>query len=137
MDLVGGLAAATEALKLVKELREVDKQLSEAELKLRLVDLADRLVDAKQALSDAKEEKTRLLEQIEKLKSKAKRERNLRDRDGLLFELDKQGNEVGEPYCNHCYVKEEKLFRLQRTSWNRASRYDCHNCRFMMLPDSR
>ena len=46
MDIIGGIAAATEGLKLVNELRRIDKEIDKAELKLRLVDVVDKLIDA-------------------------------------------------------------------------------------------
>jgi hypothetical protein len=54
MDIIGGLAAATQAIGLVKELRDIDRGVDEATFKLKIADLILVLADAKVALSEAK-----------------------------------------------------------------------------------
>ena len=134
MDILGGIAAATDGIKLVNELRKIDREMDKAELKLRLVDLADKLLDAKQALQDAHEHELKLKREIEGLTAKLKQRAQLKDDEGLLFETDDEGKQSGEPFCNHCYVKEDRLYRLVPTQWENSIRYDCSNCRFMHLP---
>jgi hypothetical protein len=128
MDIIAGLGAATEGLKLIGELRKIDKEVDKAELKLRLVELADKLLDAKQALQDAQDERRCLLEKITQLEDDLKLKIKLQDEQGLLFEIEGQGVRVGEPYCNSCYVKESKLFRLLSTS-SMQGPYKCSNCK--------
>jgi hypothetical protein len=134
MDLVGGISALSEALKLTKELRSIDREIDKTELKLRLVDVVDRLLEAKEALQDAKQERQDLLVQIEELRRKLSERAKLMDDEGLLFEISDDGKPTGEPYCNQCYVKDDKLFRLVPSQWNNAIRYDCSNCKFTHLP---
>ncbi len=52
-EIVTGLAAANQAVGLVKELREIDRSVDEAGFKLKLADLTQLLADAKIALSEA------------------------------------------------------------------------------------
>lgn len=137
MDLIGGISAATEGLKLVNELRKIDKEVDKADLKLRLIELADKLMDAKQALQEAQEREFSLKRRIVELEERNDLKDRLKDFDGLLYEVDEGGREVGEPYCNHCFVKETKLYRLVGKSWDGGTRYDCTNCTFMHLPNSR
>ena len=128
MDILGGISAATEGLKLVNELRKIDKEVDKAELKLRLVEVADKLLDSKQALQQAQETEFELRRQITSLEKSIMQRATLRDRDGLLFEINAAENEVGEPFCNHRFVKEDKLFRLQYGPYHAGS-HKCSNCK--------
>jgi len=62
MDIMTGLTAISETLKITKELRAVDSRVGEAEWKLRLADMVDKLLEAKEALIDAKENEATLRE---------------------------------------------------------------------------
>ena len=135
MDIIGGIGAATEGLKLVNELRKIDKELDKAELKLRLVEVADKLLDSKQALQSAQETEFALRAEISKLEAKLDQRAKLVDRDGLVFEIDDKGSPIGEPYCNQCFVKEEKLFRLVWTKRAAGSGYNCNNCKTLVITE--
>ncbi|WP_187430277.1 hypothetical protein ROLI_007780 [Roseobacter fucihabitans] len=54
MNVVEGLTAASLALGLVKDLRDIDRSVDEAEYKLKIAEIIKALADAKIALSDAK-----------------------------------------------------------------------------------
>lgn len=135
MDVLGGIAAATEGLKLVNELRKIDKEVDKAELKLRLVDLADKLLDAKQALQDAYENQLSLRHEIDDLEAKLKLRASLQDENGLLYELKDDGTKAGEPYCNLCFVREEKQFRMRRilAAVHSGEHYLCDNCKIKVV----
>ena len=136
MDIMMGLSAISQTLAITKELRSIDREMDVAELKLRLSDLVGGLLEAKEALQDAKEERRNLIEQIAELKTKLTDRGKLEDENGLLFTLNDNGSRVGEPFCNHCYVNDEKMFRLIPSSWNRTTKYDCTHCNFMHLPEA-
>jgi uncharacterized Fe-S cluster-containing protein len=130
MDIIGGISAATEGLKLVNELRKIDKELDKAELKLRLVDVADKLLDSKQALQDARDTEATLRDEIEELKRKLHEKAHLEDENGFLYMLDDDGKRIGEPFCNLCNVKEGRLYRMRHIapSVGRKEGYLCDNC---------
>lgn len=134
MDIIAGIGAATEGLKLLNELRKIDKEVDKAELKLRLVDITDKLLDSKQALQDAQERETLLKQKVESLEKRLEDRGTMRDRNGLLFQIDGEGKETGEPFCNHCYVKEERLFRLRHFEAQVGSmaHYRCDNCKVVI-----
>ena len=113
MDLLGGLTAIQQTLAITKELRSIDDKINVAELKIRIAEIVDSLLDAKQALLDAQEREAQLRSEISLLVDAAKRRSALRDADGCLYEIDQAGAQVGEPYCNLCFVREEKLYRLK------------------------
>jgi len=129
MDFIGGIAAATEGLKLVNELRKIDKEVDKAELKLRLVDVADKLLDSKQALQDAQEREFDLRKRIAILQDQLAERPRLKDISGLLFEVGQDGKLLGAPYCNHCYVSEDKLFRLLPEKYNHRPAHKCQHCK--------
>ncbi|MDO6457020.1 hypothetical protein Q4560_11500 [Celeribacter halophilus] len=54
MDILTGLSAATQAIGIAKELRDIDRSVDEASFKLKLADLTEALADTKIALADAK-----------------------------------------------------------------------------------
>ena len=131
MDIVAGIVAVTEALRLTKELRNIDLELDKVELKLHLVDLYHRLLESKEALQDAKEERLALKQQISDLEGRLRQRANLFDERGRLYELDEEGNRSRDPYCNLCYVKEGKLYRMHRRNGHEYVRahYWCDNCK--------
>ncbi len=127
MDIIGGISAATEGLKILNELRKIDKDLDKAELKLRLTEIVDKLLDSKQALQEAQEREFALRNELRHLEARLEDTGRLEDQDGLLFRLDDADTRVGEPYCNQCHVKEGKLYRLLYGPYFGGS-HKCSNC---------
>ena len=129
MDIVTGISAASEALKIVKTLKDVENSLDNAEFKLRVVGLIDHLLEAKEALQDAKERERKLSKQIYDLKEQLRDQQRHEDDQGMLFELDADGDRSGEPFCNKCYVdsNKQKKFRLIRKAGDRPY-YQCPKC---------
>ena len=54
MDIIGALATASQAVKLAKDLREIERDLDSAGYKAKMAELYGNLADIKMALSDAK-----------------------------------------------------------------------------------
>ena len=127
MDIIGGMNAANQALNMINELRKLDKEMDKADLKLRLVDLADKLLESKQALQDAQQREFDFKAKITQLEAELAERGDFEDEDGLLHELDNDRKRLPGPFCNHCYVKEGKLFRLIFGSDMRGA-YRCSNC---------
>lgn len=113
IDIMTGLSAISETIKITKELRNIDSKMDVAELKLRLSDLVDSLLSAREALQDAKENERILKVKIEELTQLLVLRGKYEDDDGCLYELDGNGKRIGVPYCNLCYVREDKLYRLK------------------------
>lgn len=55
MDIISGLAAATQAVGLIKELNDIDRGVDESSFKLKIAEVIEVLADTKIALADAKE----------------------------------------------------------------------------------
>jgi DNA repair ATPase RecN len=129
MDLMTGLSAISQTLAITKDLRNIDEKINIADFKLRLADLVERLLEAKEALQDAKEHERRLLDQIDLLTKKLNRKATLQDEAGRLYEVDSEGKKFGEPYCNLCFVRDEKLYRLLPWREKDGKSYRCGNCK--------
>ncbi|MBB5046150.1 chromosome segregation ATPase [Rhodopseudomonas rhenobacensis] len=56
VDFTVALASASQALTIVKQLREIDKGVSEGELKASMADLYGKVAELRMALTDAREE---------------------------------------------------------------------------------
>jgi len=128
MDIMTGLSALSETLKITKELREIDDKVAVADLKLKLADLVDSVLDAKQALQEAKQREAELCARILELETQIEENAHLQDEDGCLFKIDETGTRIGEPYCNRCYVSSGKMFRLRKNTSNYSFEYRCDEC---------
>jgi hypothetical protein len=128
IDILSGITAVSETLKITKELRSIDDKVAVADLKLRLSDVVDGLLEAKEALQDANERERDLKAEIEQLKAQRDLKERLEDDNGLLFKVDQERNRIGEPYCNHCYADSGKLFRLIRRNDSFGFAYRCTSC---------
>ena len=55
-EIIAGVGALSNAITIVKTLREADKAYDQASLRLQLADLLDKLADGKVALVEARQE---------------------------------------------------------------------------------
>ncbi|SHH29941.1 hypothetical protein [Cognatishimia maritima] len=69
MDIMSGLSAASTAIGIAKDLREIDRSVDEASYKLKIAELVSLLADAKLSLSEAKQQVASLEEEILNLTS--------------------------------------------------------------------
>ncbi len=69
MDIMGALAVAGNAVKLAKDLRDLERDLDSASFKAKMAELYGNLADIKMALSDAKEELHEKEGEVKKLKA--------------------------------------------------------------------
>lgn len=129
MDIMSGLTAVSETLKITKELRSIENNIDKAELKLRLADLIDGLLEAKEALQDAKQREIDLLDEIKKMKEQFVDRSRYEDENGLLYKLNESNEREGEPFCNLCFVRESKLYRMRFRAAKRGTlpHYFCDN----------
>lgn len=70
MDIAGGLTAASTAINIVKDLREIDRSVDEATFKLKIAELSSVLADTKISLSEARIEISEKDARIATLKTK-------------------------------------------------------------------
>ena len=60
MDFMSGLSAASTAISIAKDLREIDRSVDEASYKLKLAELTAALADTKLALTEARQKMSEL-----------------------------------------------------------------------------
>ena len=137
MDIMMGLSAIKQTLDITKDLRDIDDKINVADIKLRLSDIVERLLEAREALYDAKERERELLEKIVQLEAALNKKPRLQDERGLLYEIDESNARKGEPYCNQCYVKEDKLFRMLSTERATGFGYVCSNCKTLIITQKK
>lgn len=122
MDLISGIAAASQAISLVKDLRELEGDYNEAQLKAKLSEIYSSLADVKMALADAQVANSELSQQIEKLEKAMRRKADLIEVRDLQYEKNDAGEAVGRPFCSVCL--EEGIF-MKVTQDSDRSRDDC------------
>lgn len=131
IDILGALAVAKQVIDLSKELRNIDGKINESEFKYKISDLIDHVLEVRSALLDAQEREFSLKREITDLKEKAATRARMRDQNGLLYEVSEEGEKVGEPFCNLCFVKDEKLYRMRHHDAKPGthSYFRCDNCK--------
>lgn len=102
MDIITGLAAASQALEIAKKLRELDQDFKASEFKLQIAELYGNLADVKIALADAKtalQEKDREIERLKQVddgKLKTIRIGNYN------FGIGEDGKPLSKAFCPAC-----------------------------------
>ncbi|WP_223426509.1 hypothetical protein [Tateyamaria pelophila] len=112
MDLVTGVAAASQAIKLVKEIGDIDRSIDEASFKLKIAEVVSALADTKMALADAKQRIHSLESDIKTLK---KGDTCPMCKKGHLRVVSAEdstraGVEYHNCKCSHCEYKNKRLF---------------------------
>jgi hypothetical protein len=125
------LSTASQAIKLVNDLRSIDKEISQAELKLKVAELTSTLADLKMTLTDAKTEAGEKDAEIARLK---KLQRRLEDETvelyGYRYRKRKDGKQggAGNPFCDVCLQKEGLLIETATIAGKGIQALQCPNC---------
>ncbi|NTG00169.1 hypothetical protein G6L30_08550 [Agrobacterium rhizogenes] len=131
MDIIGSIAVASQALDIVKKLRELDLDLKQAEIKLQLADLYGKLADVKIALSDAKTELQEKDQEIQRLTQKVASKRKTVSIGAYHFGIDDNGQPFSKAYCPNCEQTKSLQIPLTRSLANRNS---CASCKSSFDP---
>lgn len=114
MDVISGLAAASQALGIARGLRTIEKGYDAATYKAQIADLINSLTDAKIALSDAKDTLAERDKEIARLKA------NFELKSGLVkgigdynFLANEDGRPVGYPVCPKCENVDGRIIQLK------------------------
>jgi hypothetical protein len=126
------LSTASQALKLVGELRSIDKEVSQADLKLKIADLTTALADLKVTLTEAHSEAAEKDSEIERLK---KVHRRVQDETIELYGYryrkrtdGKPPGAAGNPFCDACLQKEGLLIETSHVHGTGIMQLRCPNC---------
>jgi Zn finger protein HypA/HybF involved in hydrogenase expression len=104
MDFAVGLAAAAQALNVVKQIRDIDNAMSVAELKAKMADLYGKLADVRMALTDAQEEVRAKDAEIAALKKRQIEAKPMIEAHGFQHE-EVDGKPKGLPFCPNCLLE--------------------------------
>ena len=126
MDIASALAATAQALKITKELREINGEFDRAETKAKMADIYLSLAGVKIALADTQLEMKTKDEEIEDLKALLAAKKELIEVSGFKFDISQTGEATGYAYCPTCEVKSNQLFRLVECIL--PNRTNCNNC---------
>lgn len=126
MDIIAGIAAATQGLNILKTVREIDKNFDAATYRSQLADATDALSNAKLALIDAREELAKRDKEIERLQSafEAKGKLVKGEGDYNYFPGD-NGLPLGFPVCPGCEA-EGRVVQLKQDGPTETAR--CPSC---------
>jgi hypothetical protein len=124
-------STASQAIKLVNDLRSIDKEVGQAELKLKIADLTTALADLKMTLTEARSEAGEKDAEIARLK---KLQRRLEDETielyGYRYRKRKDGKQggAGNPFCEVCLQKEGLLIETATMAGKGIMALQCPNC---------
>ena len=133
-DLMTALATATQAIKLVQDLRGIDKAMDAAEYKLKIAELTSALADLKITLTEARGDTEEKDAEINRLKTL---QRRLQDDTvevyGYRYRKRKDGappGAAGNPFCDVCLQKSGLLIEMTRLL-SPGRPLQCPNCKAM------
>ena len=116
VDFVGAIATATQAVKLLNDLRGIDKAFESAESKLKIAELNGALADLKNALIDAKEEVRSKQSEFKLLEDNFLVFKETVEVQGFRYDKKDDGTPVGHPYCPVCIQKHGYMFHTTPSS---------------------
>lgn len=104
MDFAAALAAAAQALGIVKQLREIDHAMNVGDLKAKMADLYGKLANVRMALTDAQEALRVKDAEIAALKKRQIEEKPMIEAHGFQHE-EVDGKPKGLPFCPNCLLE--------------------------------
>jgi hypothetical protein len=103
VDIMTAIAAASQAVDLVKSLNELGKQYDQAEFKAKAAELLSNVADLKVTLVEANDAIRERDTEIERLKGAFQlKEKTIRIENAFLYEMDDKGRPFGPPFCPRC-----------------------------------
>lgn len=135
------LSAIDNALHLVKRLREVSTKVKEAEIRNVIADLYIELANVKVQTADLTgknlrlaEAKTKLENEIERLKESVRTKGDIREISGWYFLKDDEGNRKYPPVCPRCWQVDLRIIHLQPVGHLRREGLHCPECKTKLGP---
>ena len=128
VDFATAFVTASNALKLVNDLRGIQKAYDEAEWKLKVAELNGAIADLKNTLVDAKQEIATKDEDLKLLEENFLIIKETVEVDGFKFNKKEDGTPVGHAYCPVCMQKDGYMFHLTST-WEKGRPERCPSCK--------
>jgi hypothetical protein len=105
LDFPATFTAIASALKIVKELNEIDRKLDQAGLKLRIAELSGALSRANMTLAEAQQALVEKDKEIAGLKRSFALAADLVEHDGYHYRKNSEGQPQGRPVCPRCHLE--------------------------------
>ena len=102
MDIITGIAAASQALDAVKKLRDLEKNFDAAVFRMEIANLMIALSDAQIALVEAKQTIQDRDAEIRRLTEVQSGKMPVVKHMGYSFGIDPNGRPIGLPFCRTC-----------------------------------
>lgn len=133
MDVVGGFSATSNAITIIKALKDADSSLDAATLKAQLAEALGQLADAKISQIEQAELISALQSEIDRLKTADSDIAQLIERDGYRYDGEND-QPIGWPACPTCLTNEKKIVFLVEDGGFESSKCPvCHN-KFFPVP---
>jgi uncharacterized paraquat-inducible protein A len=127
VDIVTGLSATSNAISIIKAIKDTDKALDSVALKAQLVDALDQLMNAKLSQIELAEKVTELEKEVQRLRAS----NDQIDCNGYKYN-DNEGQPIGWPACPKCLENERRIsFLLQDGAINSSK---CPRCDSKFAP---
>lgn len=129
------MSYVTDIIAILKELREVAKSAKNQPMIDLAIEIQDKVFDLKNEIESVKDENKRLQEKIIDLsKSKAIEDRFIEFKEPI-FQL--KDDPVKSYYCQHCWEKERKLYKVSTYYYGDSPKYECKHCKSEGFLDSK
>jgi rubrerythrin len=128
VDFATAIATATQAVKLVNDLRAVDSLMQSAEYKLKIAELNGAIADLKNALVDAKTEAKSKEDEFKALEDNFLVLRETIEHQGFRYDKKEDGTPTGHPYCPVCIQKHGYMFHTTPSA-KPGRLEECPNCK--------
>lgn len=127
MDILSTISAVEGALKIGRQLKDIQRGVDEAEFKLEISDLMTHLADAKIGLADAKQALDEKERELNELRARFKKQSEIVEHHGYFFWQDGEGKPQGHPLCTMCLQKEG--LQIMTTPSKGFVEFSCPNCK--------
>ena len=132
MEIASGLVATSNALTLVKAIRDAGTAYDTATLKAKLAEVMSELADAKMAQVAILEENAALRAENKRLLAADGDIEKLNAVDGYLYVLDETGAPRGWPACPSCLAKDKSVTFLVQDKYITSAK--CPRCLVELAP---
>jgi hypothetical protein len=127
MDIVTGIAAAGQALDVVKKLRDLEKNFDAATFRMEIANLQLALSDAQIALSQAQLTIAERDAEIRRLKEVQAGKMPVVQYRGYNFGIDSSGRPIGLPFCRTCEQRTGEQNQLSKMGHDTIFCSVCHS----------
>ncbi len=111
---------------ILKDLRNLAKEASNQEMIDLAVQIQDKIFDLKNDNQILKDENKKLQQIIDNLENAKEIEKHIIPMQEPIFQLDNDTQKSF--YCQHCWEKEKKLYKVTTFYWNYEPKFKCYNC---------